>query len=60
MHRLVGHFVRGLDQGDYDAAREYYERALAILEIQLGPEHPSTKTVRGNLEALLDELEETS
>ena len=32
-------------------------RALAIFEESLGAEHPSTKTVRENLEALLAELE---
>jgi hypothetical protein len=31
-------------------------RALAIFEESLGAEHPSTETVRGNLEALLAAL----
>jgi hypothetical protein len=33
-----------------------YRRALAIMEASLGPNHPSTVTVRGNLERALDEL----
>ncbi len=35
-------------------------RALAIFEESLGAEHPSTKTVRGNLEALLAELAQSA
>jgi tetratricopeptide (TPR) repeat protein len=38
--------------GDLDGARPYYERALAILEARLGPEHPNTQIVRGNLKRL--------
>ncbi len=38
--------------GDYEAARPYYERDLAILEVKLGPEHPNTQIARRNLEAL--------
>jgi len=38
--------------GDLAGARPYYERALAILEAKLGPDHPHTVTVRRNLEAL--------
>ena len=30
-------------------ARSYYERALAIRETVLGPEHPDTATSRNNL-----------
>ena len=41
--------------GDYQAAQPYYERALEIREKVLGPEHPDTKIVRGNLEALGEE-----
>ncbi|MCB9109541.1 MAG: tetratricopeptide repeat protein, partial [Anaerolineales bacterium] len=37
-------------QGDYEAARPYLERALAICEAVLGPDHPNTQTVRLNLE----------
>ena len=39
-------------QGDLVGARPYYERALAILEKRLGPNHPTTKVARGNLESL--------
>ncbi|MCB0182395.1 MAG: tetratricopeptide repeat protein, partial [Anaerolineae bacterium] len=38
--------------GDYAAARPYYEQALAIFERKLGPNHPYTQIVRGNLAAL--------
>jgi len=40
------------DQGDYAAARPLYERALAIMEKSAGPDHPNTRVVRENLEAL--------
>ena len=40
-------------RGRLDEAEPLYRRALAILESVLGPEHPNTVTVRGNLEALL-------
>lgn len=36
--------------GDLSAARPYYEQALAICMARLGPEHPTTKIVRINLE----------
>jgi hypothetical protein len=39
-------------QGDYAGAKPLYERSLAISEKALGAEHPSTKIIRGNLEAL--------
>ncbi|MCW5847141.1 MAG: tetratricopeptide repeat protein, partial [Anaerolineae bacterium] len=35
--------------GDLPAARPYLERALAIFEVKLGPDHPNTRIVRGNL-----------
>jgi Tfp pilus assembly protein PilF len=38
-----------LAQGDPAGARTYYERALAIAERVLGPDHPTTATVRANL-----------
>jgi len=41
-------------QGDLVGARPYYERALAIWEKRLGPDHPHTKIARGNLESLAD------
>jgi hypothetical protein len=40
-------------QGDLAGARPYYERALAIGEKALGPDHPTTQIFRGNL-AVLD------
>jgi len=33
------------DMGDYEGARPYYERALAIFEVALGPDHPNTRIV---------------
>ncbi len=38
--------------GELAGARPYYERALAILEAKLGPDHPHTKIARGNLQSL--------
>ncbi|WP_322512085.1 tetratricopeptide repeat protein, partial [Chloroflexus sp.] len=40
-------------QGDDAAARPLYERALAIRERALGPEHPDTATSLNNLAGLL-------
>jgi hypothetical protein len=37
------------------AARRYFEEALAVLEERLGREHPTTQTVRRNLESLSGE-----
>jgi tetratricopeptide (TPR) repeat protein len=39
--------------GDYGAARPLYERALAIREQALGPDHPSTSASLNNLALLL-------
>jgi len=39
-------------QGEYDKSLEYYEKALKILTVKLGEEHPYTKTVRENIEFL--------
>jgi len=41
--------------GDYAAARSYFERALAIREQVLGPEHPATATSLSNLGVLLQD-----
>lgn len=41
-------------QGDYPAAKPLYERALAITEQALCPDHPSVATSLNNLAALLD------
>jgi Tfp pilus assembly protein PilF len=40
-------------QGDLAGARPYYERALAIYEQVLGPQHPDTASSLNNLGALL-------
>ena len=46
---------------DYSAAAkgldDYYERALAICIAQLGAEHPTTRTIRGNLVAVDGQLQ---
>ena len=39
-------------QGDLAGARPVFERALAIFTARLGPDHPNTRIVRGNLAAL--------
>ena len=39
--------------GQYAEARPYYERALAISEQGLGPEHPDTALILNNLGGLL-------
>ncbi|MCP4360981.1 MAG: tetratricopeptide repeat protein [Chloroflexi bacterium] len=44
--------------GDYAAARPFYERALAIDEKTLGPDHPHTATSLNNLGLLLDSMGE--
>ena len=41
------------DQGDLAGARPLYERALAIFEKALGPEHPDTARSLNNLASLL-------
>jgi hypothetical protein len=43
-------------RAQYDEALPLYQRALAIYEKALGPEHPSTKIVRGNYTALLKQM----
>jgi hypothetical protein len=51
--RRQDHLAALLDsQGDDAAAKTLFERALAILERALGPEHPHTRTIRANLAAL--------
>ena len=40
------------DLGDLAGARAAFERALAIFERVLGPDHPSTRIARGNLKSL--------
>jgi hypothetical protein len=36
--------------GDLPGARDQFERALAISEAALGPDHPTVRTVRRNLD----------
>ena len=43
-------------QGQPAAARPLLERALAICERTLGPDHPDTASVRANLRALRRKL----
>lgn len=43
-------------QGRHQDAEPLLRRALALFETTLGPGHPSTQTVRDNLEALLSEM----
>jgi Tetratricopeptide repeat len=45
------------DQGDLDTARTLDERALAIFEARLGPDHPETARSRERLAAVVSELE---
>jgi len=42
-------------QGDLTAARPLLERALAICEQALGPDHPHTNRVRQNLASLVEQ-----
>jgi hypothetical protein len=42
-------------QGDFAAARLLYERALAIREKALGPDHPDAAAVRKNIAAFLEQ-----
>ncbi len=44
------------DQGRYAEAEPLYERALAILEKTLGPEHPNLASTLENYSALLREV----
>jgi tetratricopeptide (TPR) repeat protein len=42
-------------QGQYEQVESLYQRALAITEQQLGPDHPDTITTQGNYDAFLNE-----
>jgi hypothetical protein len=44
------------DFGELDAARKAFERALAIQQTALGPDHPHTIRSRQNLAAVIAEL----
>ena len=39
--------------GDLPGAREQYEQALAIGEAALGPDYPTVRTVRRNLDSVV-------
>lgn len=39
--------------GNYEAARPFYDRALAIYEKRFGPEHPATATSLNHMGRLL-------
>jgi len=53
--RTVNNLGRVLqDLGDLPVAKECFKRALEILRMSLGEDHPSTVTVRKNLESLAD------
>jgi tetratricopeptide (TPR) repeat protein len=43
-------------QGRYDEAEPLYQRAFAILEAALGPDHPSTIVCHNNYARLLRDL----
>jgi hypothetical protein len=45
------------DLGDFAGARTNYERALKIFKKFLGDDHPNTRLVQGNLDALKEEEE---
>jgi tetratricopeptide (TPR) repeat protein len=47
------------DLGDLAGARAQFERALAIGETALGPDHPRVAVIRGNLAEVLRELGES-
>ncbi len=42
-------------QGELDAAKVMYQRALSILEATLGPNHPDAAATLGNLGVLLNQ-----
>ena len=46
-------------QGRVEEAEPYLRKAVEIIERMLGPEHPSSKLYRGNLEILEKHLGKT-
>jgi Tetratricopeptide repeat len=44
------------DLGDLSGARDHHQRALAISEAVLGPEHPDVAGIRNNLSFVLQAL----
>ena len=47
------------DAGQLDTSRPVLDRALAIAQAQLGPDHPQTLNARGDLDRLLGEAGQT-
>ena len=41
------------DQGDLKKAKEYHQRALAIMQQTLGPQHPNVASYYNNLASVL-------
>jgi Flp pilus assembly protein TadD len=63
-HRLVRRKLSNLAgvlaaQGDLDGARPLFERALAIREARLGPDHPDTVRSREKLALVVAALEKS-
>ncbi len=57
--RLLNQAGYYLDEhAQYTEAEPLYQRALAICEKTLGPDHPNTTTIRENYSYLLQEIEE--
>jgi hypothetical protein len=44
-------------QGELAAVRPLFERSLAVTEQMLGPDHPSTATIRSNLNQFIEETQ---
>jgi hypothetical protein len=36
-------------KGEYDKAIEHLEKALSVIQVRLGNDHPDTKTLKTNL-----------
>jgi tetratricopeptide (TPR) repeat protein len=47
------------DQGNYAKAKYFYERSLEIFEKFLSKEHPNTRQVRENYNALIQKMQDT-
>jgi hypothetical protein len=48
--------VMSHNSGDFVEARKFYDRALPIYRKFLGDDHPTTRTVRRNLEMLIETM----
>jgi len=42
-------------KGEYDKAIEYLEKALSVIQVRFGDNHPYTKTLKGNLSLAKEE-----